>query len=193
MTGAGFELESRPRIAKPYRLRHAALAPNLHERNYVRRPRLFAGSLLALGLIMRSGASATPTPEPTSAATSTVTVNLTGLRNAKGRVDALLFVRPEGFPEDDSKAFDMDEVPIDPNTLTAQIIFTDVPRGVAAVTVLHDENMNRKIDKNFIGIPKEGYGTSNNPKKARHEPRWDEAKFPVSRPEETITIKMIYW
>ena len=80
-----------------------------------------------------------------------------------------------------------------PRSLTAQIVFKHVPRGFAAVTVLHDENMNRKIDKNFIGIPKEGYGTSNNPKKARHEPRWDEARFPVSRPEETITIKMIYW
>ena len=55
------------------------------------------------------------------------------------------------------------------------------------------ENMNRKIDKNFIGIPKEGYGTSNNPKKAWHEPRWNEAKFSVSRPAETITIKTIYW
>ena len=118
---------------------------------------------------------------------------MTGLRNAKGRVDALLFVRPTGFPEDDSTAFDKDEVPINPKTLTAQIVFKDVPRGFAAVTVLHDENMNRKIDKNFIGIPKEGYGTSNNPKKARHEPRWDEAKFPVNHPEETITIRMIYW
>jgi len=93
------------------------------------------------------------------------------LRNAKGKVDALLFARPTGFPEDDSKAFDKDEVPINPKTLTAQIVFKDVPRGFAAVTVLHDENMNRKIDKNFIGIPKEGYGTSNNPKKAKHEPR----------------------
>jgi uncharacterized protein (DUF2141 family) len=68
-----------------------------------------------------------------------------------------------------------------------------VPRGFAAVTVLHDENMNRKMDKNFIGIPKEGYGTSNNPMKARHNPRWDEAKFSVSRPTQTIQIRLIYW
>lgn len=125
--------------------------------------------------------------------TSTLVVNVTGFRNAKGKVDALLFVRPEGFPDDDSKAIDKDEVPINPKTMTAQIIFKDVPRGLAAVTVLHDENVNRKIDKNFIGIPKEGYGTSNNPKKARHDPRWDEAKFPISLPQETIQIKLIYW
>jgi uncharacterized protein (DUF2141 family) len=140
---------------------------------------------------MRPGASATPAPG--AGGTSTVIVNVTGLRNTKGKVDALIFIRPDGFPEDDSKAIDKDEVPIDPKTLTAQIIFKNVPRGFAAVTVLHDENLNRKVDKNFIGIPKEGYGTSNNPKKAKHTPRWDEAKFPVNRPEEPITIRLIYW
>jgi uncharacterized protein (DUF2141 family) len=116
-----------------------------------------------------------------------------GFRNAEGKADALLFVRPNGFPDDDSKAVDTDEAPIDPKTMSAQIVFKGVPRGFAAVTVLHDENMNRKMDKNFIGIPKEGYGTSNNPRKASHNPSWDEAKFQVNRPQETIQIRLIYW
>jgi uncharacterized protein (DUF2141 family) len=146
---------------------------------------------VSLAVVVLGGASAAQAPE--SAETSTVIVNVTGFRNAKGNVDALLFVRPEGFPEHDSKAFDKDEVPIDPKTMSAQIVFKDVPRGVAAVTVLHDENMNRKIDKNFLGIPKEGYGTSNNPKKAMHNPSWDEARFPVNLPEVIVPIKLIYW
>jgi uncharacterized protein (DUF2141 family) len=146
---------------------------------------------VSMAVVVLCGASAAQAPE--SAETSTVIVNITGFRNAKGNVDALLFVRPEGFPEHDSKAFDKDEVPIDPKTMSAQIVFKDVPRGFAAVTVLHDENMNRKIDKNFLGIPKEGYGTSNNPKKAMHDPRWDEAKFPVNLPEVIVPITLIYW
>jgi uncharacterized protein (DUF2141 family) len=149
------------------------------------------GVSLVIAALVLCAASATPAQE--SAATSTLIVNVTGLRNAKGKVDALLFVHPEGFPEDDKKAFDKDEVPIDPKTMSAQIVFTDVPRGFAAVTVLHDENMNRKMDKNFLGIPKEGYGTSNNPKKAAHDPKWIEGRFPVNLPKETIQIKLIYW
>jgi uncharacterized protein (DUF2141 family) len=149
------------------------------------------GVVLLAGALLLSGALVTSAPD--SKPTSTLVVNVTGLRNAKGKVDALLFVRPQGFPDDESKAIDKDEVPIDPKTLSARIIFKDVPRGFAAVTVLHDENMNRKIDKNFIGIPKEGYGTSNNPKKAKHNPRWDEAKFSITRPQEMIQIRLIYW
>jgi len=155
------------------------------------RPTMAAG-VLGAAILMHSGVSATPAPG-NDGAKSTVIVNITGLRNAKGKVDALIFVKPDGFPEEDSKAFDKDEASIDPKTLTARIVFKDVPRGFAAVTVLHDENMNRKVDKNFIGIPKEGYGTSNNPKKAKHTPRWDEGKFAVNRPEETITVRLIYW
>jgi uncharacterized protein (DUF2141 family) len=163
------------------------------------------GVSLAMAVIALGGAAATQAPEPGEKTTvpgdkttvpgdkTTIIVNVTGLRNAKGKVDALLFVSPNGFPEDDSKAFDKDEVSIDPETMSAQIVFKDVPRGSAAVTVLHDENMNRKIDKNFLGIPKEGYGTSNNPRKAMHNPRWSEASFPVDRPEVIVPIKLIYW
>jgi uncharacterized protein (DUF2141 family) len=125
--------------------------------------------------------------------TSTVTVTITGFRNDKGRVDGLIFSGPQGFPEEDARAFDKQEAEIDPKTLSAQLVFRNVPRGYAAVSILHDENMNRRIDKNFIGIPKEGYGTSNNPRKAKHTPRWDEGRFLVDKPEEAIVIRLIYW
>jgi uncharacterized protein (DUF2141 family) len=147
--------------------------------------------LLAIGLLVLQGTSAWSVLAQEE--TSTLTVNISGFRNAKGKADALLFVRPNGFPDDDSKAVDKDEVSIDPRTMSAQVVFKEVAQGFAAVIVLHDENMNRKIDKNFLGIPKEGYGTSNNPRKASHNPRWDEAKFQVTRPQEEIQIKLIYW
>ena len=34
------------------------------------------------------------------------------------------------------------------------------------MVVLHDENSNNKFDRIFVGIPKEGYGVTNNPKPA---------------------------
>jgi uncharacterized protein (DUF2141 family) len=153
--------------------------------------RVFSTGLLVSAFLMVSGTQATSAPG--AAGTTRLIVDVSGFRNAKGKVDALLFVGPDGFPDKDSKAFDKDEVSIDPKTMSAQIVFKNIPPGFAAVTVLHDENMNRKMDKNFIGIPKEGYGTSNNPKKARHNPRWDEANFAVTQPEQTIQIRLIYW
>jgi uncharacterized protein (DUF2141 family) len=44
---------------------------------------------------------------------------------------------------------------------------------------MHDENGNRKLDKNFFGVPTEGYGVSNNHTYAMSNPTWDESKFVV--------------
>jgi uncharacterized protein (DUF2141 family) len=118
-------------------------------------------------------------------------VNVVGLRNAKGKVDALLFRSVDGFPDEPSKAI-ADDVQIDPKSLTAQIVFQHVLPGPAAVTVLHDENVNEKLDKNLFGIPREGYGASN-PKKRARAPTFAEARFTVNSPRETIQIRMIYW
>jgi uncharacterized protein (DUF2141 family) len=148
---------------------------------------------LAVSLILATSvARAGPLPSP-STGTSTVIVQIAGLRNARGKVDALLFGSADGFPDQDSKAIGAEAVPIDPKTLTARVVFLQVRRGMAAVTVLHDENVNEKLDTNWIGIPREGYGASNNPPKRHRAPTFAEARFSVSRPSETIQIRVMYW
>lgn len=41
------------------------------------------------------------------------------------------------------------------------IIFKDLQAGTYAIRCFHDENSNGELDTNFIGIPKEGFGFSN--------------------------------
>jgi uncharacterized protein (DUF2141 family) len=124
--------------------------------------------------------------------TGTLTVRVSGAGNTKGKIGVTLFQDAQGFPDDTSKAIRQQSVEIDPNTMSAQVIFRDLPQGTFAVSVLHDENGNGKMDKNFVGIPKEGYGASNNPKKKRRAPRFDEAKFSLNGAEQTIEITLIY-
>jgi len=64
--------------------------------------------------------------------------------------------------------------------------------GFYAVSVFHDENMNQKLDKNFVGVPKEGYGASNNPKKKMGPPSFEETKFQLSGMEQSLEIKLMY-
>jgi uncharacterized protein (DUF2141 family) len=71
-------------------------------------------------------------------------------------------------------------------------VFTDLPAGVYAVSVFHDENMNQKLDKNFVGVPKEGYGASNDPKKKMGPPSFEETKFQLSGTEQSLEIKLMY-
>ena len=68
--------------------------------------------------------------------------------------------------------------------------FKDVAPGTYAVQVMHDENGNDKLDTNFLGIPTEGYGFSNNPNLMR-KAHYDEARFDVGAgAANNITIRL---
>lgn len=149
---------------------------------------------LALSLsVLSSMALAQPSSLPSAQANAAdiLTVNVTGARNAKGKVIVWLFRDPQGFPNDVSKIFRQQSVGIDASTKTTRVTFRDLPPGTFAVTVLHDENGNGKMDKNFLGIPREGYGASNNPKVMR-APTFDEAKFSLRNPEQAVDVKLGY-
>lgn len=126
-----------------------------------------------------------------SSSASTLTVRIVNARNANGVVRIALFQSAEGFPGDASKALRTQPAKIDPQTLTAQVVFSELPQGTYAVIIFHDENGNGKLDKNLVGIPKEGYGASNNPAKKMRPPTFDEAKFSLTS-DQSVEVKLIY-
>ena len=64
-----------------------------------------------------------------------------------------------------------------------------LPYGEYAVTLFVDFNGNKKLDKNFLGIPKEQYGFSNNVMGEMSPPTFNQAKFAISGPT-TQNIKL---
>lgn len=66
-----------------------------------------------------------------------------------------------------------------------------IPAGDVAVLVYVDENENGLIDKNFIGIPKEPLGISNN-YRPKGPPAFGRAKFTISDAESTTVDIDIY-
>jgi uncharacterized protein (DUF2141 family) len=57
-----------------------------------------------------------------------------------------------------------------------------------AVRVFHDENKNEELDTNFLGIPTEDYGYSNNVSAWFGPPSWERAKFLFNIKEMLIEI-----
>ena len=55
----------------------------------------------------------------------------------------------------------------------------DLPEGIYAIALFVDANKNLKIDKNFLGIPKEQFGFSNNAMGKLSAPSFEQAKFQV--------------
>jgi uncharacterized protein (DUF2141 family) len=133
-----------------------------------------------------------PAPPPTEA-TSTLTIRITGIRNAKGKIGVAVFRDGKGFPSDVASIIAAKQVDIDPQTLTAKVVFEKLPQGVYAASVLHDENLTGRMEFDAQGMPQSGYGISNNPDTSQGPPTPEQAIFPVKQLEAAIEIKMVYW
>lgn len=148
----------------------------------------------ALAAALLSATLSTPRPAlahqtPTIIPTCTLIVHIDGFRNQKGDAGLSLFTSADGWPEDNDKSFQHGGHPF---SGTATTITLQVPAGRYAIVALHDENSNHKLDRNMFGIPKEGFGFSNNPKVVLSAPSFDTAAMPVTCPTTETTIHLIY-
>lgn len=129
-------------------------------------------------------------PMPGQSAADVLRAQIVGLRSSNGKVHCTLF-NSDAFPDDDSKAVKDLIVPIKGSS--AECDFDGLAPGEYAIVTFHDENNNGEFDKNFLGIPKEGFAFSNNVRPKLSKPTWDQGKFDYKGGEQTVTIEMIYW
>lgn len=122
--------------------------------------------------------------------TGKVRVVVSGLRSNSGEVRVNIYNSKDGFPSDPKKAFMTQVVKIEESK--SEAIFESIPVGEYAMSVLHDENGNKKIDLNWLMIPIEGVGASNNPRMTFGPPGFNDAKFRIGSEEMTIRINIRY-
>lgn len=67
-----------------------------------------------------------------------------------------------------------------------------LPRGKYAFAVLDDEDGDKKMDSNLLGIPEEGYGVSHNAAQGLTKPSFEDAVVTVNNPQK-IEIKLVHW
>jgi len=144
--------------------------------------------LLALAFLAMG--PATMADEEGNLNVGTVAVKVSGFRNRKGQVCVSLFDSKKGFPTDYTEALRTHRGAIKGNTVN--LYFNNVPPGKYAIAVLHDENMNKKMDTTLFGFPKEGAGVSNNPKPRRGPPRHTDAEFVLGGNPLKLQIKIQY-
>ena len=125
-----------------------------------------------------------------------LTVSVKGFKNANGQMGICLFQKGDGFPghyENGLKA-DFTKITAGSNGVgaTATYIFHKLAFGTYAITVFHDENNDKVLNTNFIGIPKEGVGISNNPKSRFGPPSFNDSKFNFSKHDQKIEIVLNY-
>ncbi|HMO38124.1 MAG TPA: DUF2141 domain-containing protein [Saprospiraceae bacterium] len=121
-------------------------------------------------------------------AQTTVAVQVENLKNDKGVCRAYLFDQPAYFPNKVEKALASKVVKISENK--ASLTFENVPAGTYAISVIHDENNNGKLDANMLGIPTESYGASKNALPSMRMPSFEANSFQVAQEAQKLTIKI---
>ena len=114
-----------------------------------------------------------------------VKVTIKNLNSNEGKVFISLYKNEDSFLETGFKG-DIIEI----NNQSCEYTFENIQPGTYAISFFHDENDNGKMDTNFIGIPKEDYGCSNNARGTLGPPKWEDAKFEVKNEiiNQTITL-----
>lgn len=138
-------------------------------------------STLALGgaaLVLLPGASPVATLE----------LDVQNLRSDKGMLRICLTARPESFPDckDDPRAVSR-TVPADQHHVRIEGLAT----GTYAAAIIHDENGNKKLDT-MMGIPREGFGFTRNPRIGFGPPKFSAARFPLEAGSEPQQVRMRY-
>ena len=119
---------------------------------------------------------------------STLTLEISNIEKQTGSLVIGLYNKAEVFPTV-SEAFQKQNIEVNGTTLS--VTFENVEDGLYAVAIYHDENSNHVLDKNFFGIPSEGYAFSNNFKPMFSKPKFEDAQFEL-KGQSSLKIEMNY-
>jgi uncharacterized protein (DUF2141 family) len=119
-----------------------------------------------------------------------LTVEIDGLKNKEGEVCASIYNSSQGFPNQRDRVLQKQCVAITDTPLL--MTFENLKAGNYAVAVIHDQNSDRTLNRNSLGIPIEGFGFSRNPEIKTSAPKFSEAVFLVAGPNTNIQVQLKY-
>jgi uncharacterized protein (DUF2141 family) len=123
--------------------------------------------------------------------TAKLTVIVNGIQNKTGEICLRVYNSEKGFPMNNSSEIKSGCVTITGNSVKK--VFSGLKPGTYAVAVVDDQNGDHKLNRDFFGIPQEGFGISNNPvvSISTGTPNFQKSSFALNR-DKTINISLKY-
>ncbi len=117
-----------------------------------------------------------------------VELNIQNLSCAEGFICIAVFTSDKEFKTE--KPFYESKIYKNKNICDTVKTVINLPPGKYGISVLHDENLNGKMDYNFLGVPLEGFGFSNYYQKGLRKPSFDNFCFYLKK-NENLKIDLI--
>lgn len=141
-----------------------------------------------LGFTAELAAAEQGTADRAAAHAISLEVRISGIKKSSGVIRLALCPQRAGFPECGARAVRTASLRIERGQ--AHVMLTGLAPGTYAVSAFHDANENGKLDT-FAGIPREGYGFSNNPSFKPRAPRFAECEIVLTESAEA-NIRLRY-
>ncbi|KQN79558.1 hypothetical protein ASF04_03515 [Duganella sp. Leaf61] len=119
-----------------------------------------------------------------SASAASVEVKVSGVAGGKGKINAAVCDK-EHFLKDCTYS---GSAPAQAGQTTVTI--DNVPKGTWAVLVYQDENQNNKLDRNFIGVPKENYAFSRDARGKFGPPDFTDAAIEIGDDKVVVPVTL---
>jgi len=129
---------------------------------------------------------------PVASHAASLHIDVTNNKNDTGVVKVMVFseANKDAFPHTSKPNLCVINAKINQGIATA--ICPNLSIGKYAISVIHDENNNGKFDRNWLGIPKEGYGFSNDVMGSFGPPDFDRAVIEITDVDFQLSITMQY-
>lgn len=151
-----------------------------------------AGAASSAKSVVSTPSTSSVAPAPSAAPTDTeLTLEITEVESDQGQLLIAVHNDPNAFPRDGKKAVLLKTVIAQKGSV--QVVMGKLKPGIYAVSFMHDENGDGKMGTNFLGIPKEGFGFSNDPTITFGPPSFDRAKIEIKGPTILIRMKTKYF
>lgn len=119
-----------------------------------------------------------------------LTVSITHIADTRHLIYIAVSTKSDGFPDHPDV---VKYVAFDPSGKnSASVVIPDIPYGKYAVMIFQDMNDNKKLDKGFLGIPKEPVAFSNDFHPLFGPPTWKDCEFEYSEYSYMIRISKLF-
>ena len=118
----------------------------------------------------------------------TLTIHIKNVKNERGNLIIAIFDNEEEFLQKPYMTVRTSAV-----SPELEVNFENLKYGVYAISIIHDENSNDKLDTNLFGVPKEGFGFSNDVMGSFGPPPFEKSKLTWSGNSDPISIKLRYF
>ena len=140
---------------------------------------LLAACIITMGMVIGTASK--------GLAAEALTVRVDGLSEPSGHVMIALYDGAEAFQAGDGKALRREKLPVSAG-LNVVWQVDDLMPGEYGIALFHDVDDNEVLDTNFVGLPREPYGFSNDARGSFGPPHYDAITFTFDGSPLAMTI-----